>query len=81
MRLIDLFQSAGTINPHIVCPYCNYRNCVRTTRLTQKVGISGGKAAGVLLTGGLSLFLTGLSRKVCVTRATCDVCKSVWSWQ
>ena len=36
-----------------------------------KIGVSGGKATGAVLTGELSLLATGLSRKHKVTELTC----------
>lgn len=66
------------INPHMVCPHCQTRGFIVTTQVKVKGGISGGKATGALLTGGLSLLGTGLSRKNLVTKATCGQCKMQW---
>ena len=44
----------------------------------MKKGISGGKATGAVLTGGLSLLATGLSRKEMVREAYCYNCKMTW---
>jgi hypothetical protein len=41
-------------------------------------GISGTKAAAAVLTGGLSLFATGLSHRRSVTRASCGECGMTW---
>jgi hypothetical protein len=62
----------------IVCPQCQKRGSVRTENVSMKRGISGGKATGAILTGGLSLLATGLSRKENVTEAKCSNCGSVW---
>jgi hypothetical protein len=62
----------------IICPHCQIRGRVRTKRVTAKRGISGGKATGALLTGGVSLFATGLSRKEKMTQATCGNCRVTW---
>ncbi|WP_156036026.1 hypothetical protein [Blastococcus sp. URHD0036] len=43
-----------------------------------KRGISGGKATGAVVTGGFSVLLTGLSRKVKATQATCGNCRVTW---
>jgi hypothetical protein len=51
-----------------------------TKRLKAKKGISGAKATGALLTGGLSILATGLSRKEWVTDAKCKNCKSRWQF-
>jgi hypothetical protein len=63
----------------IVCPHCGVTGQVKTRRVKVKSGISGGKATGALLTGGLSLLGTGLSRKVDVTQATCGNCRVTWT--
>jgi hypothetical protein len=43
-----------------------------------KQGISGGKATGAILTGGVPLLATGLSRKANLTRAHCGACQTTW---
>jgi hypothetical protein len=68
----------GDINPELVCPHCQVKGQVRTMQVKRKKGVSGGKAAGALLTGGLSLLATGLSRKEKVTQAHCDNCNMTW---
>lgn len=68
----------GYISPRMICPHCHEKNCVRTTKVTQKKGISGGKATGAVLTGGLSVLATGLSRKEAATAAHCDNCNNNW---
>jgi transcription elongation factor Elf1 len=62
----------------MVCPHCQTRGHVRTTQTKVKKGISGGKATGAVLTAGLSVLATGLSRKEKVTKATCGNCNSSW---
>ena len=62
----------------MICPHCQVRGKVFTTKVSLKKGISGGKATGALLTGGLSLLATGLSRKEEVTKARCFNCDSEW---
>src|SRR5690348_14328204 len=42
----------------MICPQCQVRGKVFTTKVSVKKGISGGKATGALLTGGLSLLAT-----------------------
>lgn len=51
---------------------------MKTKRVTQKQGISGGKATGAVLTAGFSVLATGLSRKQEVTECKCGNCKMVW---
>lgn len=54
------------LRPKVVCRHCNVAGHVFVHRAERKRGISGGRATGALLTGGLSLFLTGLpGRKWC----------------
>lgn len=68
----------GQLNPQMVCPHCQEKGNVHTKQVKQKAGISGGKVTGALLTGGLSILGTGLSRKVKVTEAHCTNCNSTW---
>lgn len=62
----------------IVCPHCLHRGRVRATPTKRKRGISGGKATGALLTGGASMFVTGLSRKEHITEMHCSNCSVKW---
>jgi hypothetical protein len=70
--------SAGTRRPEMVCPHCGVRGKVSTRGVRQKKGISGGKAAGAVLTGGVSMLATGLSRKESATSAMCGNCRNRW---
>ena len=70
----------GQVNPALICPHCRTRGRVRTKPLKRKGGISGAKATGAILTGGLSMLATGLSRKEDVTQAHCDQCGSTWAF-
>lgn len=67
-------------NPALVCPHCQTKGNVRTKVVNRKKGISGAKATGALLTGGLSILATGLSRKEGLTQAHCDSCNSTWDF-
>ena len=69
-----------SLSPQIVCPHCGKRGCVATKRVKAKKGISGAKATGALLTAGLSLLATGLSRKEWVTDAKSKNCRSQWQF-
>lgn len=62
----------------IVCPHCQTRGRVTTSHVKLKKGVSGGKAVGAILTGGLSVLAVGLSRKEAATKAECSNCGSVW---
>lgn len=68
----------GTVNPQVMCPHCGTRGQVRTKLVKAKQGISGGKATGAVLTGGLSILATGLSRKTKMTQAHCGNCNTTW---
>jgi hypothetical protein len=70
----------GAVNPAMICPHCHAKGAVRTKLVENKVGISGGKATAAVLTGGVSLLATGLSRKQRVTAARCGECKSAWQF-
>jgi hypothetical protein len=67
-----------THKPNVICPHCQNKGEVYTGQSRQKSGISGGKATGAILTGGLSLLATGLSKKVWVTYAYCKNCEMIW---
>jgi hypothetical protein len=64
----------------IVCPQCGTTGYVTTRKLKAKKGLSGGKATGAVLTAGVSILATGLSRKEMVTRAACANCRSQWTF-
>jgi hypothetical protein len=68
----------GPRNPQMLCPHCTARGYIRTMGVVQKKGVSGGKATAALMTGGLSLFATGLSRKEAATHAWCGNCQNSW---
>lgn len=68
----------GLVNEKILCPHCNSTGCVYIKKISKKAGVSGGKATAALLTGGLSLFVAGLSRKEKITEAYCSNCNSQW---
>jgi hypothetical protein len=70
----------GMLRPQIICPQCQERGQVRCKAVTNKEGVSGGKATAALLTGGVSMLATGLSRMEAATQATCDNCQSVWQF-
>jgi len=72
--------TGGEINSMLVCPHCGTKGAVRTMSLQRKRGISGGKVMVGILTGGISLLGTGLSRKEWVTHAHCDACSSTWEF-
>lgn len=73
-------SSNGSVNPSLICPHCASKGKVRTKKIEQKQGISGGKATAAILTGGISMLGTGLSRKVTVTQAHCDKCGMTWTF-
>jgi hypothetical protein len=68
----------GPINAAMVCPHCQTKGQIRTKGITQKKGVSGGKATAAVLTGGVSLLAVGLSRKEASTQAHCDSCNNTW---
>jgi hypothetical protein len=72
--------SHGQLRPEMVCPHCQVKGKVHTQSVKHKKGISGGKAVGAILTGGLSILVTGLSRKERATEAYCGNCDAKWSF-
>jgi hypothetical protein len=75
-----LSEQWGKINPAMVCPHCLEKGSVRTKPVIVKKGISGDKAAAAVVTGGLSILATGLSRKEQRTQARCDNCENTWEF-
>lgn len=68
-----------TLEAKIICPHCHTRSHVHTQPITRKLGISGGKMAAAIVTGGLSIFIAGLSRVGKATHAHCTNCGSTWT--
>jgi hypothetical protein len=64
--------------PQVICQHCQVKGRVAVKTESQKQGVSGGKATGALLTGGISLLATGLSRAGDVTSAKCRNCGMTW---
>ena len=62
----------------IECPYCHSSGTVVVQQVKKKKGVSPGKAAGALATGGLSLIATGLAKKEMVSQLTCAACGMTW---
>jgi hypothetical protein len=62
----------------ILCPHCQQKGGVTTRPVKRKKGISGGKATAAVITGGVSVLATGLSRKENETEAKCSKCGSIW---
>lgn len=61
-----------------VCPHCRAEGQVIGRLVKQKKGVSGGKLTGAVLTAGLSILGTGLSRKQQVTELHCTSCNMTW---
>ena len=70
----------GKRNPEYICPHCQTKGFVRTKPVKRKKGISGAKVTWFLLTFGISLVFTGLSRKEKFTQANCEKCNSTWEF-
>ncbi len=70
----------GNKNPHIICPHCQQLGNVRTSSISRKKGISGGKVTAAVLTGGVTMLATGLSRKEKTTQAHCTNCNCTWDF-
>lgn len=47
--------------------------------VSQATGVSGAKATGAILTGGVSLLATGLSKHQTVTKCHCRQCDMWWT--
>jgi DNA-directed RNA polymerase subunit RPC12/RpoP len=68
----------GPVHPQVVCPHCGVRGPVHLKKTKQKKGVSGGKATAAVLTGGVSILATGLSRKEKGMQAFCENCRVKW---
>ena len=79
-KKLQRVREHGPLNNKMVCPHCQTKGHVHTRSTMEKKGVSGGKATGALLTGGVSLLATGLSRKEEVTSAFCRNCSSRWQF-
>lgn len=77
-KIKDLALTRGPCKPEVICPHCATKGTVHMQPITKKKGISGGKATGAILTGGVSLLATGLSKKEAVTQAYCRNCMVEW---
>ena len=65
--------------PNLVCPHCQTKDSTTRRPKTVKEGISGAKATGALMSAGLSLYATGLSKKKQVAEFHCYACGTVWT--
>lgn len=79
-HLLGLYEKNKNKSKNITCPHCHEKGYVKIKRVNVRRGISGGKAVGGLLTGGISLLLVGLSRMEEVTKAKCTNCNSAWQF-
>lgn len=78
LKALAVEAEANQPGSKIQCPHCGVTGQVRTKETKQKRGISGGKATGAVLTAGVSILATGLSRKQKVMEAHCKNCGSRW---
>lgn len=77
-KVVAAQEAADARQAKLVCPHCNTSGSVTSARARRKRGISGGKATGAVLTGGVSMLATGLSRKEDVTTMHCANCGTSW---
>lgn len=70
--------STDTRSQHILCPHCHSSGTVTTWSERRKSGLSGAKATGAILTGGISLLVTGLSNSESQMKARCSHCGVSW---
>lgn len=79
-RNVVLTYEWGSLNGEMICPHCRNKGQVRSKPVVRSKGISGSKATAAMLTGGLSVFATGLSRKENQTQAHCCACNNTWEF-
>ena len=75
-----ILRTQGPVSPMYICPHCQTKGFVRTIPVKRKKGVSGAKVTGALLTMGISILATGLSRKEGLTQAHCGNCNSTWDF-
>lgn len=73
-------EAYGYISPAMICPHCQTKGQISTKPVKRKKGVSGAKVTGALLTFGVSMLATGLSRKEGLTQAHCGNCGSTWDF-
>ena len=61
-------------------PIARRREKSELKSVVQKKGVSGGKATAAILTGGVSMLVTGLSREETLTQAYCGHCSNQWAF-
>lgn len=60
------------------CQHCGAAQTATRRLVDNNQGISGGKAAAGLLTGGMSLFVAGINRYAKVNEFKCRACGTKW---
>ena len=60
------------------CQYCNGVGTVVVQQMKRKKGVSPGKIAGAVVTGGISLVGTGVAKKVWMNQLTCTAWQMRW---
>jgi hypothetical protein len=75
-----ILRTLGPVSPNYICPHCQTKGFVRTIPVKRKKGVSGAKVTGAILTMGVSMLATGLSRKEGLTQAHCGNCDSTWDF-
>lgn len=73
-------ETYGYISPAMICPHCQTKGQISTKPVKRKKGVSGAKVTGAILTFGVSMLATGLSRKEGLTQAHCGNCNSTWDF-
>ena len=63
----------------MVCPHCETKGQVTTRKVSGAPSSSGDTLATAILTAGISLLGSGLSRKLTVTQAWCGNCGEAWT--
>jgi hypothetical protein len=64
----------------LLCPHCQQRGNVTTTKEKVKTGFSTGKASFAVVTLGITTLVTGLAKHGYITKARCSSCGSEWKF-
>lgn len=62
----------------MTCQHCRTSGSISAKPVTVKDGISGGRAAAGVVTGGASVLVTGLSQRKNQLRYVCGTCGGSW---
>ena len=75
----ELGASGAASTKEMVCPHCQTKGSVTTRKVLSRPSAAGDVGALAILTAGLSLLGSWLSRQQAVTQAWCGHCGVSWT--